>query len=446
MPPVSPARAVAYDVVRRVFERGAYADRALHGAARDLDPRDRALAGALVYGTVQRKGTLDALAASLVNRSLTRLEPAVLNGLRLGLYQLLFLDGVADHAAVNETVALIKPHSLGGAGLANAVLRRAAREGEGWLAQLRDDTPQAAALAHSLPEWLAHHWFDELGPDDARSLMAAVNRPAESALRVNTLTTSRDTVAAALPVTADCAPGLPEGLVLQGAFDAFGSELWQDGAIMPQSRGSMLVSRVLAPEPGADVLDLCAAPGAKTTHLAALGAQRVVAVERNAKRAEGLRETAARMHASVVSVRELDAAIVGSPVAPVGLGPEDGFDAVLVDPPCSGLGTLQSRPDIRWHAGPEQIAQLAVIQAGILSAAARVTRPGGALVYSVCTISRAEGPAVVEAFLSAHPEFAPDPLAPRHPEYAEAATGPYLQLRPDSQGTDGFFIARLRRA
>jgi 16S rRNA (cytosine967-C5)-methyltransferase len=276
--------------------------------------------------------------------------------------------------------------------------------------------------------------------------MAAVNRPAESAIRANTLVTSAQEVAAALPIAARAAAGLPEGLVLDGPFDAFGSELWAQGALMPQSRGSMLVARALSPAPGATVLDLCAAPGAKTTHLAALGAASVTAVERNLRRAEGLRETAARMQATAVAVRECDAAIVGSPVAPVGLGPEDRFDAVLVDPPCSGLGTLQSRPDIRWHAGPEQIAELAAIQADILAAGARVTRPGGVLVYSVCTISAAEGQGVIDAFLAGHPEFSADPLAPRHPEYAGAAQGPYLQLRPDREGTDGFFIARLTRA
>ena len=442
----SPARACAYEVVRRVFEHGAYADRALHGAARELEPRERALAAALVYGTVQRRATLDALAAQLVNRSLRRLEPAVLNGLRLGLYQLLFLGGVADHAAVNETVALVKPLSAGGASLTNAVLRRAAREGPAWLAALTDDTPAHAAVAHSVPEWLAQRWFDELGPASARALLSAVNRAAESAVRVNTLLATPAQVLAELPVAARPAPGLPEGLVLQGAFDAFGSQPWQRGALMPQSRGSMLVARAFELEPGATVLDLCAAPGAKTTHLAALGARRVVAVERNPRRAAGLRATAARMQAAAVAVHELDATIVGSPVAPVGLGPEDVFDAVLVDPPCSGLGTLQSRPDIRWHAGPEQIEQLARVQGRILAAGARAVRAGGVLVYSVCTISRAEGRGVVDAFLAEHPEFTAQPLAPRHPDYAGAAQGPYLQLRPDQDGTDGFFIARLQRA
>jgi 16S rRNA (cytosine967-C5)-methyltransferase len=436
----------AFDVVRRVFEHGAYADRALHAHARELEPRERALASALVYGTVQRRATLDAFAATLVNRSLNRLEAPVLAGLRLGLFQILFLDGVADHAAVNETVALVKPLSPGGAGLTNAVLRRATREGAQWLAGLRDDTPQTAAVAHSIPEWLARRWFDELGPEPARALMGAVNRPAESALRVNTLVAQRDDVLAELPVGARPATGLPEGLVLDGAFDAFGSPLWERGAIMPQSRGSMLVARALAPEAGAALLDLCAAPGAKTTQLAALGAGRVLAVERNPRRAESLKDTAARMQAGAVAVCQLDATIVGSPVAPVGLGPEDHFDGVLVDPPCSGLGTLQSRPDIRWHAAPDQIDELATLQARILAAGARLTRPGGALVYSVCTISRAEGEGVVDGFLAEHPEFVPDPLGPRHPDYGAAAQGPYLQLRPDRDGTDGFFIARLVRA
>jgi 16S rRNA (cytosine967-C5)-methyltransferase len=445
-PTASPARECALKVVRRVFEHGAYADRALHAEARELEPRERALAGALVYGTVQRRATLDAFAATLVNRSLNRLEAPVLAALRLGLFQILFLGGVADHAAVNETVALVKPLSPGGAGLTNAVLRRATREGAAWLASLRDDTPADAAVAHSIPAWLAERWFDELGAESARALMAAVNRPAETALRVNPLVAQVQEVIAELPLGSRPAPGLPEALVLDGAFDAFGSPLWERGALMPQSRGSMLVARALAPPAGAALLDLCAAPGAKTTHLAALGATRVIAVERNPRRAERLKETAARMHAAAVAVRELDAAIVGSPVAPVGLGPEDRFDGVLVDPPCSGLGTLQSRPDIRWHAGPEQIEELAALQARILAAGARATRPGGALVYSVCTISKAEGERVVEDFLLAHRDFAPEPLGPRHPEFAAAAQGPYLQLRPDRDGTDGFFIARLLRA
>ncbi len=436
---------MAYDVVRRVFEQGAWADRVLQVRAGELDRRDLALATALAYGAVQRRATLDHVAAQLVNRPLNRLEPAVLAGLRLGLQQVLFLGGVADHAAVNETVALVKPVSPGGAGLVNAVLRRAAREGPALLAALQDGEPVSAAVAHSVPVWLAERWWDELGPDTARALLATVNQPAEAAVRVNTLVSAPVDVAGALPVASHPAPGLPEGLVLDQPFDAHGSELWRAGALMPQSRGSMLVARAVGLEPGQDVLDLCAAPGGKTTHLAALGAGTVTAVEQHSGRAKALAATCARMRADDVRVVVGDAAKVGGADGPKPLRDTPAFDAVLVDPPCSGLGTLQSRPDLRWHASPDQIAELSALQSAILAAGARLTRPGGVLVYSVCTISRAEGIAVIERFLDEVAGFAPDPLAPRHPEYAAAAVGPYLQLLPHREGTDGFFIARLRR-
>ncbi len=444
-PAVSPARVLAFEVVRRVFESGAWADRVLGPRLGELAPRDRGLATALAYGTVQRRATLDHVAARLVDRPLERLEPAVLAGLRLGLFQLLYLGGVADHAAVNETVTLVKTASRGGGGLVNAVLRRAAREGEALVGGLGDDTPETAALAHSVPEWLARMWWEELGPARTRALLAAVNRPAESGLRVNTLRANPAQVSADLPVAVRPAAGLPEGLVLEGAFDAHGSPLWAAGAITPQSRGSMLVARALDPPAGGTVLDLCAAPGAKTTQLAALGAGHVVAVERHPGRAQALAATCARMGADVVDVVVADAAAVATAGAPSALRAGAGFDAVLVDPPCSGLGTMQSRPDLRWHADPAQIGRLSVLQERILAAGAELTRPGGVLVYSVCTISAAEGPGLVERFLAGRAGWRAEPLAERHPEYAAAATGPYLQLLPDREGTDGFFIARLRR-
>jgi len=288
-------------------------------------------------------------------------------------------------------------------------------------------------------------WWEELGAETARALLSAVNRPAEAAVRVNTLLADPAELAGALPVPSHPAAGLPEGLVLERPFDVHGSELWRRGALMPQSRGSMLVARALAPAPGADVLDLCAAPGGKTTHLAALGAGSVTAVERHSGRAKALAATCARMGADAVAVAVGDAETVGSAHPPRPLSSEARFDAVLVDPPCSGLGTLQSRPDLRWHATPEQVAELAGLQERILAAGGRATRPGGALVYSVCTISRAEGPAIVERFLERNRDFTAEPLAERHPAYAAAAVGPYLQLLPHREGTDGFFIARLHR-
>ena len=429
---ISPARACAYEVVRRVFEQGAYADRALAAEAKDLGPRDRALATALTYTTVQRRATLDHVLAALSSRPLSRLDPATLAALRLGLAQLLLLDGIADHAAVHQSVELAKRASRGAGSFANAILRRAAREGPGLLAALDDATPEHAAVLHSVPPWLAAMWFDELGAEQARALLASVNRPAESALRVNTLVASPADVAGALPVP-NRPVGLPEGLVLDGPFDIESSPLWRDGAIMGQSRGSMTPPHVLGTRPGERVLDLCAAPGAKTGQLAAAMENdgRLLAVERHPGRAAALERTLARLTVSCAEVRVADAGALET---------EERFDRVLVDPPCSGLGTLQSRPDLRWRVTPDRLAALPDVQLRILRAGAGLLVPGGTLVYSVCTISRAESEDVIERFLVAEPGFTVEPVA------GTDEGGPFRRLLPHRDGTDGFFIARLRRA
>ena len=435
---VSPARVVALDVVRRVFEQAAYADRALAAKAEELDQRDRALAMQLAYGTVQRRATLDHIASQLVRRPLQTLEPVVLAAVRVGLFQVLYMDGIPDYAAVDEMVELTKRSSRGGAGFVNAVLRRAAQRGGHLLQKLSDRDPATAALMHSLPQWLAELWWHELGEEQARSLMRQVNKPAESALRLNSLVGSVGELAAALPIANHPAPELPEGVVLDGPFDIQGSELWREGAIMAQSRASMAVARILAPGPGDCVLDLCAAPGAKTTHLAALMEDRgeITAVERHPGRAAALRETCARMQARSVNVVVGDATELQAPAS---------FDRVLLDPPCSGLGTLQSRPDRRWRATPEAIGELAGLQTRLLRTAAAATAPGGSLVYSVCTISRSESEAIVASFLEAHRDWQAEDLGAAHPDWRYARDGRFLQVLPDRDGTDGFFIARLRR-
>jgi 16S rRNA (cytosine967-C5)-methyltransferase len=426
-PRATPARVCAYRVIRRVFEQDAYTDRALAAEAQaaHLDQRDRSFAMQLSFGTVQRRATLDHVAEALSGRPAAKLDPPVRAALRLGLFQLLFLDGVAPHAAVGESVELVKEAGSFGGGLVNAVLRRAAREGRALLQALDDETPEHAALLRSVPDWLAKKWWEELGPDEARALLRRINEPAESALRVNTLVATPAEVADRLPVPTRPAPGIPEGLILDGPFDVAGSPLHGEGAVMAQSRGSMLVARMLDPSPGDRVLDLCAAPGAKTTQIAALLADQgeVLAVERNEGRARALTETCARMRATSVRVLTADAR--------QGTGGEGDFTRVLVDPPCSGLGTLQSRPDIRWRATPEKIAELVEIQAQILAAGATATAPGGALVYSVCTISRAEGADVIDRFLADHHDFAAEET---------------VQTLQHRDGTDGFFLTRMRRA
>jgi 16S rRNA (cytosine967-C5)-methyltransferase len=411
---VTPARRAAFAVVRRVFEQGAYADRALHREAKGQDPRERAFAMQLAFGTVQRRLSLDYMIERLA-RPVAELDPATVAALRLGLYQLAYLDGGGAHAIVGESVELAKAGPGGGHKLVNAVLRRAARE----LPRLpSDDRPAGAAIAHSYPEWLVHLWWKAFGGDDTRALLRRGNEAAEVALRANALVTTRESLAAALPVpTTPAGDELPEGLVIDGPFDAHGHELWRSGAYATQSRAAMLVARTLDPQPGERVLDLCAAPGGKTTHIAALmgGEGEIVAVERHAGRATALERTCERLRASIVDV------VVGDAARYTTATP---FHRVLVDPPCSGLGTLQGHPDLRWRSSPETIARLAITQRNIVQAALAALAPGGTLVYSTCTLS------------------------PRENEEQVAAAGLRVEserlVLPHRDRTDGFYIARMR--
>jgi len=441
---VSPARQCAYRVLRRVFEEDAYADRAFRAEATRaaLDPRERAFAQQLTYGTVQRLGTIDHLIGRLSSRPVEDLDPPLRDSLRLGIFQLGWLDGVADHAAVSETVELAKEGGGGGHRLANALMRRATREARTMIEALSDASPAEAALLHSHPEWLVRMWWELLGREETLALLARDNEPAERAVRANELLTTRDELAEALRaagVQSHPVEQPPEALVIDTSLDLLTSPLFESGRLMPQSRASMLVARVLGPQPGERVLDLCAAPGAKTTHLAALieGEGEIVAVERHAGRAAELEVNCRRMGAERVAVVCADATRL-----PV----EGAFDRVLLDAPCSALGTLQGRPDARWRRSPETIEELTQVQDGLLAAAADRLAPGGTLVYSTCTISSREGEERIEVLLAARPDLQADDLGAEWPALAWRHAPRFLQLLPHRDGTDGFFIARLRRS
>ena len=450
---ISPARAAAFEVLRRVFEDGAWADRALPAAIErhGVTARERGLAQRLAYGAVQRRGSSDHLIAELAGRAPGKLDDPVLAALRLGLYELLFSE-TAAHAAVDQAVELAKasPRGRRGAGLVNAVLRRAAREGEAILGALSDSDAAGAAARHSYPQWLAELWWEELGGETAVALMEAQNRPAETALRANELRASRDELLAELRaggVDAEPAPGpapldVRESIVASGALGEAGTVAIEAGRAVGQSRSSAAAVALLDPAPGERVLDLCAGPGVKTTMIAARmrNEGRVRSVELRAKRASLVAELAGRLGATIVEPVEADAATADD------LG--EGYDRVLVDPPCSDLGTLAARPDARWRKEPGDPARLAALQGEILARGAEALAPGGTLVYSTCTISARENEGVVGAALEAHGErlgLRADPLGELHPQLASERDARFLQIRPDRDRTDGFFIARLRR-
>lgn len=468
---IAPARVLAFETIRATFEREAHTERAFREAAdeRGLAGRERAQAQRLAYGAVQRRGTIDAALGRLVDRPLRELDAPVLAGLRLGLYELLFADATPDHAAVDQAVELVKRAGAAHAsGLVNAVLRRAIREREALVDSLLgdDSTPEAAAVAHSAPLWLAQMWWRELGADGARSLLAACNEPGEHAFRVNTLATDRDAVLAKLhDAGVDARPaasgatyvpiggksrtgrGWPlvasETIVIGGRTGAAVPELVMAGELTPQSRGSAAVVEVLDPRPGEHVLDLCAGPGIKTGQIAARMGDRgeVISVESDSARADEVAEQARRLGLRSVTVIEANAGEAG--MAP-------GFDRVLLDPPCSDLGALASRPDARWRKSPATIERLVEEQARLLRRGLEALRPGGVLVYSTCTISRRENEDRIAALLAAAeagdvPAFAVEDLGARARGLASPVDPRCLQIRPDRDCTTGFFICRLRR-
>lgn len=453
--PVEAPRALAFEVLRETFEREGHTEVVFRAGAERLGlaGRDRAQAQRLAYGSVQRKGTSDAAIERLSGRAMRLLDPPVAAALRLGLYELLFADGTPDHAAVDQAVELVKIAKAGHAsGFVNAILRRAAREREEFTAALLEDdsTPEAAAVAHSAPLWLARMWWEELGADAARSLLAACNEPAEVAMRAADAEARADLVARLRGEGIDVSPaggGWPldvaEMMVFAGRTGDSAPRLVAEGFLTPQSRGSAAVVEVLAPRSGETVLDLCAGPGIKTGQIATRMEDRgeVISVELDEARAAEIAAQTRRLDLHGVTVFEGDVTKLPLP---------EGFDRILLDAPCSDLGTLASRPDARWRKSPRTIERVAAVQELALVAAAKLLGPGGTLVYSTCTISRRENEDRIAALLEASaagqvPALELDDLGALAPALASPHEPRALQLRPDRDETTGFFISRLTR-
>jgi len=353
----------------------------------------------LAYGTVQRVRALDHAIETLGKRPVRKLDPPVRAALRIGAYQFAFMGSVPRHAAVNESVELVRTAGLERAvAFTNAVLRRVGDGIEELLAGLREGTAQEAALKHSYPDSIAEVWWREWGAEDALGLMRAQNEPPETAVRT------------------------PDG---PRVVDEIPPEWIEEGRVWPQSRGSQLAGAAVGAQPGERILDLCAAPGGKATQLAEIAAE-VVAVEKHPGRARELEENAARLGARNVIVVNADALDL-----PAGL---TDFDRVLVDAPCSGLGVLNSRPDLRWRAEP-----LPGLQIELVRTALERVRPGGTVTFSVCTVHRLENEDVVAA-VGANVED----LGAEFPEFGHPHDSRFLLTLPHVHGTSGFFVAQVR--
>jgi len=398
---VSPARRAAYEVVRRVFEDDAYADRAFSTAASGLDPRDRALAQQIAYGTVQRVRALDHGIDELGRRPVRKLDPPVRAALRLGAYQLAYLDGVAAHAIVDESVELVRAARLERAvPFTNAVMRRLSEGVRGLLEALPE-----GPLKHSYPDWIYETWLRDWGEEEALALMRAQNEATETVVRL-----VRGEIEG-------------EATEIPGAYRVarVDEQALAEGRIWPQSRGSQLAGLVVGSREGERTLDLCAAPGGKATQLAG----EVVAVELHEGRARELEENARRLRAENVRVVNADALALPADLTD--------FDRALVDAPCSGLGVLAARPDLRWRAKP-----LPELQLALLRAAAERVRPGGTIVYSVCTLNADENQAIVDSS-----GLRVDDLGAQWPQFRHPKRPEFLLTTPHRHGMSGFFIARL---
>ncbi len=417
------ARVVALRVLLRVDGDGAWADRALVAALTraDLDARDRAFAVHLASAAIKGRRLLDRAILDLAERDPTDLDSEVRAVLHLGAAQLLLLDRVPPHAAVSTSVDLLRRRGRRVAGLANAVLRRIAEGGEEWRRSLPDATATEAAVVRSYPDWIAEVWSDAFGLEAAKALMDRGNEPAEIALRINALRPGADERVEAelgsLGAALERDPATPSARVVRGAVDLASTRAFAAGDLVPMSRSAQRIAPFASIEPGQRVLDACASPGGKAGHIAALlgGGAGLVCVERNPGRARLLADNLERqgVHDSTLIVD--DARTLPSE--------ERGFDRIVVDAPCSGLGTVASRADLRWRPTPRDVDRLVAIQGELIEALLPRLANGGILVFAVCTLGTPEMD-VADAF----------------------GVEERLLLRPDQGAGEGFAAARITKA
>ena len=441
------AREIAMLVLMDVHENDAYANVSLARELKkspDIKDIDRRFATELVYGAVKAGDTLDWIIKKYSTKLVKKLSPIVRAALRLGVYQLFFLDKVPPSAAVNEMVELVKKHEkrIGASKYVNAVLRTAVREPErAKFPSAEDDDADSIALTMMHPRWLVKRWIGEFGVYETKKLCAFDNEPAVLSIRANTLKTSRNELMMIMEnegATVESSKWATEGILCtkHGNMDTMKS--LADGLWQAQDESSMMVAHILEPKPGELVIDACSAPGGKTTHIAAMMKNdgRVIAADIYEAKLKTVEENAARLGIDIVETINMDAREIGEEY-------EAMADRVLIDAPCSGLGVLRRRPDARWRKRLSEINKLPKLQSEILESAARAVKAGGVIVYSTCTMNHAENEDVVRAFLARHDEFALEnagqllPIKKRDEEM--------IQLYPQRDGVDGFFIARMRR-
>ena len=441
-------RQAAAEILHRVESRNAYADLLLDHQLRNvgLNDADRGLLTELTYGTLRWRAKIDAKLIPLLDRSLAETDSFNRNLLRITLYQLLFLDKIPDYAAVNEAVEIAKATQPKSASFVNGVLRNFLRQ--------KDKQEKGTAVPsltsnlaeeYSHPQWLVDRWVANFGSEQAKALMLANNQRAPLVVRINQRTTTRSELLALwqeFGIAAEASKISPHGIRLPTGLRIEALPGFAEGHFQVQSESSQLISYLVDPAPGQTILDACAAPGGKATHMAELIGDRgkIVAIDTSARGLERIAQNARRLRLDSLQIIRADAS---KPLTGNLAGP---YDRILVDAPCSGLGTLRSHPESKWQRSDSDIARLAALQARILQSAARYLKTGGVLVYSTCTLTAEENDQVVHNFLRQNGQFELSDAARYLPATAhQMVRDQYFQALPQRDDTDGFFAARMRK-
>lgn len=440
----SSVRYVALEALERVERGGAYSNLLLNEviAKNQLAQIDNGLLTELVYGTIARRLLLEYDIAPFIAKA-KKVEPWVKTLLCLSVYQFLYLDRVPEHAVINEAVEIAKAKGNPGTGkFVNGVLRNIQRQGVPSLEKIKDPLARLATEI-SMPLWLTEKFVNEIGEMETRKLGLSLFEHSRVSARVDTRFISREEAISELQeegIEAQASEISPYGIIAEKGFVA-GSLLFENGCLTLQDESSMLVAPALDVEPGQQVLDACAAPGGKTTHIASLlnDEGQVTALDIHQHKIKLIQENAERMHvADVVKTLELDARKAGE------VFQDQSFDRILIDAPCSGLGLMRRKPDIKYHKQPQDFEKLPAIQMAILESCAPLLKADGILVYSICTTAPEENQQVVTAFLQQHPEFQLE--TPAVASILEPAINEkMLTIYPQMFQTDGFFISCMRK-
>lgn len=449
MASITTSRTIAFLALKDVYQKQAYTDIALDRAiqavknTQAISQLERSFACELVYGTLRRQRTLDALIDLLGKKKAAQQPPSLRIILHLGLYQLRYLDRIPTSAAVNTSVELTKANGLPQlAGVVNGLLRRYLRQVE--IAdplQLPENEISRLGILHSFPDWIVKIWLEQLPPEEVDQLLAWFNQASKIDLRVNILKTTIEEVETALQnrgIEVYRIPGLPQGLRITGAGAITDLPGYQQGWWVIQDSSAQLVSHVLDPQAGETIIDACAAPGGKTTHIAELMGDRgrIIASDRALQRLQKVTENAQRLDLHSIEI------IVGDSrnfeqFANIA-------DRVLLDAPCSGLGTLHKRPDIRWRKTFNSIQELFPLQRELLDRAATWVKPQGILVYATCTLNLSENEKIVKSFLDNHPNWSIQSPPDVIPTNLITQKG-WIKVFPHLHDMDGFFMVRLIR-